>query len=119
MRLAGGSAPWDPEERGAPEPNPPPAGAAQPVAVSVASWRHSDNGGVELDVAGGAVEVGVAEGADASVLGYQPVSAAVDCGGDVHHRGVQPDTAQRPIRPGVAEGVDVAGGGGESGRGDV
>ena len=43
-------------------------------------------GWFERDVAGGAVELGVAEGEDAAVGGDQPVAAAVGGGGHADDR---------------------------------
>ena len=49
----------------------------QPVAAAVGGGGHADDGLVEGDAAGGAVEAGVAEGEDAAVVGHQPVALAV------------------------------------------
>ena len=46
----------------------------QPVAAAVGRGRHADDGLVEPDGAGGAVELGAAEAEDAAVGGDLPVS---------------------------------------------
>src|SRR5580658_7785360 len=54
-----------PEERGGPEGEDAPVAGDEPVTGIVAEARHADDGHVEVDGAGRAVERGVAEGEDA------------------------------------------------------
>ncbi len=62
----------------------PAVGGHQPVAAAVRRGGHAHDGPVEVDVAGRAVEGGVAEGEDAAVGGDLPVAAAVRGGGHAH-----------------------------------
>jgi hypothetical protein len=79
--------------------------------VSVRGGGYSDDGLVEGEVAGGAVEVGVTEGEDVAVGGDQPVAATVkpnqlvtpDHAGNIGARPCttvtrRPPTAQRKVR---------------------
>src|SRR5258706_540625 len=65
-------------------------------------------GGVELELARGPEEAGVAEGEDAAVGGHEPVAVAGGRGRHAHDRLVQPQVAGRPGEGGVAEGEDAA-----------
>src|SRR5207302_1019450 len=82
----------------------------QPVAVAGGGGGHADDGLVEPDVAGGAVEGGVAEGEDAAVGGDQPVAVAGGGGGHADDGSVEPDVAGGAVVGGVAEGDDAAAG---------
>ena len=87
-----------------------PVGGHQPVAPAVGGGGHVHDGSVEVDVAGGAVEGGVAEAEDAAVGGHQPVAPTVGGGGHAHDRSVQVTPAHGAVE-GLAEGEDPAVGG--------
>ena len=60
-----------------------------------------------MQVAGGAVEAGVAEGEDAAVGRHQPVALAVGRGGHPHDGLVEVQVAGGAVEAGVAEGEDA------------
>src|SRR4029077_663770 len=100
-------------------------GGDQPVAAAVGGGGHADDGLVEVEAAGGAVEPGVAEGEDAAVGGDEPVvapgggggpaggagelvAAPVGGGGHADDGLVEVEAAGGAVEPGVAEGEDAA-----------
>ena len=72
-----------------------------------------DDGLVEFDVAGGAVEVGVAIREHPAVGGDQPVALSVCGGGDPDDGLVEFDVGGGAVEVGVTERVDLTVGGDE------
>ena len=83
-------------------------GRDEPVAVAGRGRCHADDGLVEGDGAGGAVEDGVAEGEDAAVGRDQPVAVAGRGRRHADDGLVEGDGAGGAVEDGVAEGEDAA-----------
>src|SRR5580700_10713568 len=64
----------------------------------------ADDRAVEVQAAGGSVEVGVTEAEHPTVARSQLVAVGVSGGGDAHHWLIEAGATQRSVEEGVAEG---------------
>ena len=74
--------------------------------MAVGRGRHADDGLVEVDGSGRAIEAGVAVVEDPPVGGHEPIAAPVRGGRHAHDGLVQMQAAGRAVEGGVAEAED-------------